>query len=321
MPSLGGLTFHTQTRHLLNKNPLTPVGEDCRGGSEANLLIWKILYLLPFVTEVSITGSDSYMPREPGVKSDHFWHRKYSIGRLCSPDWVWLTHLRMSATRVGTWGSLLHLPARKLPSDLRTTTCDSEEATLFPCHSPSDSKAQVLQTWALGPTTVPPHLPDSNTLSTLLGKLFLFQPPATANCQAPISWNTGENQPFLGPQGFFFLQGSVSSLNSIAGLTTNILEAKILKVKVKVLVTPSGPTLCDPMDCITHQAPLSMGFPRQEYWSAISFSRGSSWPRNWTHISCIAGRFFTSWATREDITETSGGLDPSSEVRSGILYF
>ena len=26
---------------------------------------------------------------------------------------------------------------------------------------------------------------------------------------------------------------------------------------------------------------------------AISFSRGSSWPRNRTHISCIAGRFFT----------------------------
>ena len=28
-------------------------------------------------------------------------------------------------------------------------------------------------------------------------------------------------------------------------------------------------------------------------------SRGSSWPRNWTGVSCIAGGFFTSWATRE----------------------
>ena len=28
---------------------------------------------------------------------------------------------------------------------------------------------------------------------------------------------------------------------------------------------------------------------------AISFSRESSWPRNWTWISCIAGRFFTDW--------------------------
>ena len=25
----------------------------------------------------------------------------------------------------------------------------------------------------------------------------------------------------------------------------------------------------------------------------ISFSRGSSWPRDWTHIACITGRFFT----------------------------
>ena len=34
-------------------------------------------------------------------------------------------------------------------------------------------------------------------------------------------------------------------------------------------------------------------------WVAISFSRGSSWPRNWTYVSCIARRFFTIWATRE----------------------
>ena len=34
-------------------------------------------------------------------------------------------------------------------------------------------------------------------------------------------------------------------------------------------------------------------------WVAISFSRGSSWSRNWTRVSCIAGRWFTNWATRE----------------------
>ena len=32
----------------------------------------------------------------------------------------------------------------------------------------------------------------------------------------------------------------------------------------------SCPTLCDPMDCGC-QAPLSMGFPRQEYWNGFSF--------------------------------------------------
>ena len=34
-------------------------------------------------------------------------------------------------------------------------------------------------------------------------------------------------------------------------------------------------------------------------WVAIAFSSGSSKPRDWTQVSCIAGRFFTSWATRE----------------------
>ena len=34
-------------------------------------------------------------------------------------------------------------------------------------------------------------------------------------------------------------------------------------------------------------------------WVAISFSRGSSWPRNQTLVSCIANRFFTDWAMRE----------------------
>ena len=42
-----------------------------------------------------------------------------------------------------------------------------------------------------------------------------------------------------------------------------------------------------------------MGSPRILEWVAIPFSRGSSRPRNWTRVSCIAGGFFTSWDTRE----------------------
>ena len=34
-------------------------------------------------------------------------------------------------------------------------------------------------------------------------------------------------------------------------------------------------------------------------WVAIPFFRASSWPRNQTWVSCIAGRFFAIWATRE----------------------
>ena len=41
------------------------------------------------------------------------------------------------------------------------------------------------------------------------------------------------------------------------------------------------------------------GSPRTLEWVAYPFSTGSSRPRNWTGVSCIAGRFFTFWATRE----------------------
>ena len=34
-------------------------------------------------------------------------------------------------------------------------------------------------------------------------------------------------------------------------------------------------------------------------WVGFPFSRGSSQPRDWTHVSLIAGRFFTNWANRK----------------------
>ena len=43
-------------------------------------------------------------------------------------------------------------------------------------------------------------------------------------------------------------------------------------MKVKVLVDQSCPTLCDPVDYISLQAPLSMGFSKQEYWSGFPFT-------------------------------------------------
>ena len=41
------------------------------------------------------------------------------------------------------------------------------------------------------------------------------------------------------------------------------------------------------------------GSPRILGWAAYPFSGGSSWPSNQTRVYCIAGEFFTSWATRE----------------------
>ena len=43
-------------------------------------------------------------------------------------------------------------------------------------------------------------------------------------------------------------------------------------------VTQSCPTLCDPMD-LANQVLLSMGFPRQEYWSGLSIPSPEDFPK------------------------------------------
>ena len=43
------------------------------------------------------------------------------------------------------------------------------------------------------------------------------------------------------------------------------------------------------------------GSPRILEWVVYPFSNGSSWPRNWTGVSCIAGGYFTSWASKQNL--------------------
>ena len=51
---------------------------------------------------------------------------------------------------------------------------------------------------------------------------------------------------------------------------------------------------------VAHQAPLSMEFSRQEYWSGLPFhSPGIFSTQGSNPYLCIAGRFFTIWATGE----------------------
>ena len=59
-------------------------------------------------------------------------------------------------------------------------------------------------------------------------------------------------------------------------------------------------TLCDPMDgSLPGSSVHGILQARILEWVAMPFSRGSSRPRDWTWVSCIAGRFFTDWAMRE----------------------
>ena len=76
-----------------------------------------------------------------------------------------------------------------------------------------------------------------------------------------------------------------------------------LYVESESEVAQSCPTLWDLMDCSLPGSSLhGILQARVLEWIAISFSRGSSRPRNWTLVSCFPGRHFNLWATREVLT-------------------
>ena len=71
---------------------------------------------------------------------------------------------------------------------------------------------------------------------------------------------------------------------------------------------------------VANQAPLSMGIFQGIIleWIAMLFSRESSQPRDWTWVFCIAGRFFTIWATWERVSESRSVV--SDSLRPHGLY-
>ena len=80
-------------------------------------------------------------------------------------------------------------------------------------------------------------------------------------------------------------------------------EASLSK---SLLLAQLCPTLCDPVDCSPPGSSVrGILQARILEWVAISFSRGSSPPRDQTQLSCTAGRFFIIWATREVLPSAS----------------
>ena len=66
------------------------------------------------------------------------------------------------------------------------------------------------------------------------------------------------------------------------------------------MVAQSCPTLFNRVDCsMPGSSVRGILQARILEWVAMPFSKGSSWPRDWTHVSCIAGRFFTVWGPGE----------------------
>ena len=81
-------------------------------------------------------------------------------------------------------------------------------------------------------------------------------------------------------------------------LTESQKETHFSRVCVCCYFSRVWSTLCDPVDCNPPGSPVHGIFPaRILEWVAISFSRGSSWPRDRTHvfcISCTSDEFFTA---------------------------
>ena len=74
-------------------------------------------------------------------------------------------------------------------------------------------------------------------------------------------------------------------------------------ITVKVKVSQSCLTFCNPMDCPWNST------ARIVEWVAFPFSRRSSQPRDKTQVSCFAGRFFTNWAIRKVLNNYSSNFE------------
>ena len=77
-----------------------------------------------------------------------------------------------------------------------------------------------------------------------------------------------------------------------------------------------------PMDCTLPDS-LAHGILQARIleWVAILVSRGSSQTRDRTRVSCIAGRFFTVWATKEVLSSSCSELPTWHPATNALLSF
>ena len=173
---------------------------------------------------------------------------------------------------------------------------------------------------------------DNLVLFLFLGECFLFhhwtwwcwlswsrllKVPWTARRSNLYPWNSpGKNS---GVGSHSLLQGTFPS----QGLKLGLLHCRQIfnhlshQSESESEVTQSCPTLSDSMDCSLPGSSVHGVFQaRLLEWAAISFSRGSSQPRDQTRVSHIADRRFTIWATKEAHINRFSSLasDQSSKI-------
>ena len=140
---------------------------------------------------------------------------------------------------------------------------------------------------------------DVFTQWTVLTKFTLVKaPPAwTKRDWDHSAWNKAAVDPnsFM-LRSHFFGKRKDRGLHAIPG-SSGVLRWQLPErsKKVKMKVSQSCLTLCNPMDYTVHWI-LQTRIPEKV---AFPFSRRSSQSRGWTQVSCITGGFFTNWAIRE----------------------
>ena len=82
---------------------------------------------------------------------------------------------------------------------------------------------------------------------------------------------------------------------SISSVTLSVLRHNTTLHAALCLVAQSCPTVCDPWT-VARQTPLSMGFPRQEYWSRLPCPPPGDLPNPGIELASpvLAGGFFTT---------------------------
>ena len=112
------------------------------------------------------------------------------------------------------------------------------------------------------------------------------------------NWNIALSTLLFGESEWVKVAGSCPTFCDPMGYTVHgILQARILKwVAIPFSRRSSKPRFpALRADSLSVEPP---GKPNNTGVGSLSFSSRCCWPRNQTWASCIAGGFFTSWATR-----------------------
>ena len=194
------------------------------------------------------------------------------------------------------------------------TLCDPIDGSPPSSHVPGILQARILEGVAISFSNAWKWKVKVKSLS----RVQLLATPWTAAYQAPLSMGFSKQEywsglpfpsllvPWAGNDpGLLHWELRVFATLDCEGSPTPTVSWKSFTSCVHAKSLQSCPTLCNPMDCSLPGSSVHGIFQAIVLeWIVISFSRGSSHPRDWTcisYFSCIASGFFTTNTTWETL--------------------